>query len=71
MPAYDIAMFKSTVSTMLGNGLWRLRNLEDGADLVGRVGSVRECCFAMEIQESARHSFGNKDYSPEREVNPC
>jgi len=71
MPAYDMATFKSAVSTMSGNGLWRLRNLGDGAGLVGKEGSVRECCFAMEIQESARHSFGNKDYSPEREVNLC
>jgi len=56
---------------MLGNGLWGLRNLEDGADLVGKVGAMREFCFAMETRGSARHFFGNKDYSPEREVNLC
>ena len=31
-PAYDIATFKSVVSTMSGNGLWGQRDLEDGAD---------------------------------------
>jgi len=71
MPAYDIATFKSVMSTMSGNGLWGLRNLDDGADLVGKVGAMREFCFAIEIQESARHLFSNKDYSLEREVNPC
>jgi len=70
MVAYDIATFKSAVSTMSGNGLWRLRNLEDGADRVGKVGVMRQLCSAMETQESARHFFGNKDYSPERGVNP-
>ena len=66
MPAYDIATSKSAVSTMSGNGLWGQRNLEDGADLVGKVGAMREFCSAMETQGSARHLFGNKDYSPER-----
>jgi len=66
MPAYGIATSKSAVSTMSGNGLWGLRNLEDGADLVGKVGAMREFCSAMETQGSARHLFGNKDYSPER-----
>jgi len=70
MPAYDIATFKSVVSTMSENGLWGLRNLEDGADRVGKVGAMREFCSAMETRGSARHFFGNKDYSPEREVNP-
>ena len=68
MPGYDIATSKSVVSTMSGNGLWRLRNLEDGVDWVGKVGAMRQFCFAMETRGSARHLFGNKGYSPEREI---
>jgi len=56
---------------MLGNGLWRLKNSEDGADRVGKVGAMKQFYFAMETWGSARHFFGNKNYSPEREVNLC
>jgi len=56
---------------MSGNGLSRRRDLEDGADWVGKVKAMREFCFAMETRGSARHLFGNKEYSPEREMDPC
>jgi len=69
--AYGIATFKSVVSTMSEDGLWRLRNLKDGADWVGKVKAMRQFCSATEIRQSARHLFGNKGYSREREVNPC
>ena len=63
--------FKSAVSAMLGNGLWGLRNLEDGADWRGKVTAMRQFCFIMEIQGSERHLLGNRGCFPEREVNSC
>ena len=53
---------------MLGNGFSKLRNLRNGADLVKSVKVVSRFCFSTEIQESARHLLGKKDYySPGRE----
>jgi len=43
---------------MSGNGSHRLRNSEDGADLVGKVKVIRQCCFVVVGQESARHLLG-------------
>jgi len=51
---------------MPGNGSHRLRNSEDGADLVGKVKVIRRCCFVVGVRELAKHLSGNKDYSPER-----
>ena len=46
---------------MLGNGLYRLRNLGDGAGWTGKMKEIIQYCFAMEIWGSARHLSGNKD----------
>ena len=53
---------------MLGNGSYRARNSEDGADLVGKVKVIRRFCFAMEIREWAKHLLGDEDCSPKRET---
>jgi len=50
-----------------GNGLWGLRNSEDGVGLVGKVRGMRQFCSAMGIPVSERHLLGNPDYSRERE----
>ena len=69
--AYDIAIFKNAVLTMLGDGSWGLRNLEGGADWAGKVRAMGQFCFAMEIRGLAKHLLGNEEYSPERKANPC
>jgi len=52
---------------MSENGSHRLRNSEDGVDLVGKVKAIRRCCFVVGVRESANHLSGNKSYSPQRE----
>ena len=49
---------------MSENGLWGLRNSEGGSNWAERaeVIPVRQFYFAMEIQGSARHLLGNKEY---------
>ena len=44
---------------MSGNGLYRPRNSGDGAGWAGKVKTIKEFCFAMEIQGSGRHLSGN------------
>jgi len=53
---------------MLGNGSYRVRNSEDGADLVENVKVIRGFCFAMEIREWAKRLLGDEDYSARREA---
>ena len=56
------------MSTMLGSGSYKVRNSENGAGRVGRIGMIARFCFAMEIQGSARHLLGNEDYYMRREA---
>ena len=67
---YDAGTFKSTVSVILRNGLLELRNFKDGADWVRKAKVMRQFYLVMEIRGWERHLLGNKDYVPEREVNP-
>jgi len=46
---------------MLGHGSYKLRSSEDGME---KVRVIKGFCFATEIRGSARHSLGNKRYSP-------
>ena len=57
------------MSAVSGIGLYRLRILEDGAELVGKVEVevIMLFCSAMEIRVPEGHSSGNKDYSLGRE----
>ena len=48
--------------TMSGNGFSKPRNLRNGADLVRCVKVLSPFCFSTEIQGSARHLSGKKDY---------
>jgi len=56
---------------MSGNGSWQLKNLEDGANLTGKVRAMGQFCSAMEIRVSERHLLGNPHYSPKRGVRSC
>jgi len=56
------------VSTMLGNGWFKVRNLEDGADWMGDVNAIRQFYFALEILGSGRRLLGNEDHSARREA---
>ena len=44
-----------------GTGLYRQRNLGDGAGWAGKVKTIKEFCFVMEIWGSARHLSGESD----------
>ena len=52
------------MSIMLGHGSYKLRSSEDGTE---KVRVIKGSCFATGIRGSARHSLGNKSYSPEGE----
>ena len=63
------------MSRMSENGSYKRRSSEDGAGWVGKgrgkVRLIKEFYFATDIQGPAKHLSGNKDYSSEREENPC
>jgi len=50
-----------------GNGSHKLRNSKNGTDAVSQVEVIRQFCYVMEVQESARHLPGNKSYAPGNE----
>ena len=45
---------------MSGNGSYKPRSSEDGANWTGKVMALIQFCFAMETRESARRLSGNK-----------
>ena len=63
-PNNGIRTFKSAVSIVSGGSSYKLRNSENGVDLVGRSRMIIRFYFALEIRGSARNLSGNKDYSP-------
>ena len=46
---------------MWGNGSCKLKNSEPGMTAVMKVKEIPQSCFAMELQESARHLSGNEN----------
>jgi len=60
-PSYGTRIFKRAGSKISGNGSWRLRSLEAGRLVVGKVDPIMRFCFAMEIRELARLLSSNKD----------
>jgi len=61
--AYSTGTFKSAVSKESGNGLYKVRNLEDGADWEERVEVMTQFCFATEIRALEKHLSGTNGYS--------
>ena len=53
--------FRSAVFMMSGTGLYRPRNSGDGAGWAGKVKTIKEFCFVMEIRGSERLILGNRD----------
>ena len=47
---------------MWGNGLCKLKNSELGMTAVMKVKAITQSCFAMGLQESARHLSGNENH---------
>ena len=47
---------------MWGNGSCKLKNSKAGVTAMAKMKEITQSCFAMEPQESAKHSSGNKNY---------
>jgi len=61
--ACSTGTFKSAVSKRSGNGSYKVKNLEDGADWEQRVEAMIQFCFAMEVLVLEKHSSGKNGYS--------
>ena len=54
-----------------GNGSYKLRNLEDGADLKAKIEVMRQFCFVTEVRGLAKHLSSNRNYAQGREASLC
>ena len=61
--AYSMPTFKRAVPKGSGNGSYKPKNLEDGADSKAKVEEMRRFCFVTEVRELAKHLSGNRNYS--------
>ena len=51
------------VSKGSGNGSYKPKNLEDGADSKAKVEVMRQFCFVTEVRGLAKHLSGNRNNS--------
>ena len=54
-----------------GNGSYKLKNLEDGADLKAKIEVMRQFCFVTEVRGLAKHLSSNTNYAQGREASLC
>jgi len=51
---------------MWGNGSCKLKNSKAGVTAMVRMKEITQSCFAMELQESAKHLSGNENHVQRR-----